>query len=269
MHSDKGDPSSPIQADRAPIGTAPTGLPFKRKRRPGGMTWILIVIAILFALGWALSALKKGNPSPVRRPAAAVERYAFGVDDFKNVDGGVSFDVVDPPGGPADNAGLIGGDIITSFDGQAVKDKDQMVNLLRQEAVGKIVEIVYLRDGEKRRTQLTTISYDERRKLAEAFENRAAGQGQLGFDDHNVQTVSVTGTSIRGVQLNSISPSGPAALAGIHDGDVVIEFEGTPIRTVPELALRVRRAIPYASVKVIVMRDSERIEIPVKMGRRR
>ena len=49
--------------------------------------------------------------------------------------------------------------------------------------------------------------------------------------------------------------------------DVVIEFAGVPIRTPEELRSRVRRAIPYLPVDVVVMRDGERLTIPVKMGK--
>jgi len=55
--------------------------------------------------------------------------------------------------------------------------------------------------------------------------------------------------------------------AGIKEGDIVIEFDNVPIRTRGELLSRVKRAIPYSTIKVVVMRGKERLEIPVKMGR--
>jgi len=59
----------------------------------------------------------------------------------------------------------------------------------------------------------------------------------------------------------------PADMAGIKDGDIVIEFDGVPIRTEDELEMRVRRAVPYSTIKVVVMRGEEKVEIPVKIGR--
>jgi len=61
--------------------------------------------------------------------------------------------------------------------------------------------------------------------------------------------------------------SRPADLAGVKQGDVVIQFGDTPIRTPRELHMRVLRAIPYSTVNVVVIRDGQRLEIPVKMGK--
>jgi S1-C subfamily serine protease len=243
-----------------------SGLSFKPKRRLSGMTWVLIVIAIFFAGGGLMSTfVRSRRPRP---SLVSVERSYFGVNEFENGSGGVTFRDVWPPGSPADKAGLVGGDIITSFDGHPVKDEDEMMDLLRQTPVGKTVEVVFIRDGETQKTKLTTVSRAEFNQLGEAFSSRAAGQGQLGFDDDDAKRVPIAGTQIYGVQLNDISPSGPAALAGLQEGDVITEFDGTPIRTVSELVVRVRRAIPYSTVKVIVMRGTEQFEIPVKIGKR-
>jgi S1-C subfamily serine protease len=69
------------------------------------------------------------------------------------------------------------------------------------------------------------------------------------------------------VKLNEILSSRPADLAGVKEGDIVTEFDGIPIRTPRELRMRVLRAVPYSTIKLVVFRDGEKLEIPVKMGR--
>jgi putative serine protease PepD len=69
------------------------------------------------------------------------------------------------------------------------------------------------------------------------------------------------------VRLDRVYPSRPADLAGIKQGDVIVEFDGVPIRTTDEFLMRVRRAVPYSTVNVVVMRNDEKLEIPVKMGK--
>jgi S1-C subfamily serine protease len=249
--------------------TAPTpsqtGPPVVAKRRPvGGMTWILIGIALLFVVGAVLTALRQNvalPPETVSRPP----RSFLGINSFEDAEGGVTVRDVWPPDSPADKAGLVGGDIITAFDGHATVDKKEMMRLLASTPSGKTVDIVYTRDGETKKTSLTTMARAEIQHLEGAFINRGTNRGQLGYEDASV--VPVPGKNIKGVLLERLSPSGPAALAGLAEGDIIIEFDGAPIRTESELILRVRRAIPYSTVKVIVIRGNEQLEIPVKIGK--
>ena len=238
-------------------------VPAKPRRRVGGMTWILIGIALLFAVGGVMTALRKNAPPPT---IPSAPRSYLGINEFEDAEGGVTFNDVWPPDSPADKAGLVGGDIITAFDGHATVNEKEMKRLLATTPSGKTVEIIYVRDGETKKTSLTTMARAEVDHLEGAFINRGTARGQLGFDD--VAVVTVPGKKIKGVLLEHLNPSGPAALAGLTEGDIIIEFDGVPIRTVGELVLRARRAIPYSTVKVVVIRGEEQLEIPVKVGKR-
>jgi len=260
-----------------PLFTPGTGAPIAqqtirglgcRRRRLGftGMTWIWIALGLFFASGGAMSLFRRGTGLRRPRISANATRSYFGIDGgFESTNGGATFSVATPPDGPADKAGLLGGDIITSFDGRPVKDENDMTTALRQTPIGKTVEVVYLRDGETKKTQLTTVSKDELDRLTSAYGSRP--QGHLGFDDGDAERVQVPGLNIYGVQLNDVSQNGPADIAGIKKGDIVIEFGGVPIRTVRELVSRDHRTIPYSTVKIVVMRGGERVEIPVKLGK--
>lgn len=248
-----------------PSQTSPPGVA-RRRRRIGGMTWILIAIALLFAVGGLLTALRK-NVAPPPETVSSTPRSYLGINTFDDTEGGVTFRDVWPPDSPADKAGLVGGDVITAFDGHATVNKKEMMRLLANTPSGKTVEIIYTRDGETKKVSLTTMARAEIQHLEGAFINRGTSRGQLGYEDASV--VSVPGKNIKGVLLERLSPSGPAALAGLVEGDIIIEFDGAPIRTESELILRVRRAIPYSTVNVIVIRGSEQIEIPVKIGKQR
>lgn len=248
--------------------SAPLGVTRKR-RRMSGMTWVFVGLLVFFIGAAAFTAII--NPirhnvggSVMRTPV--VKSYA-GVDGWDTTDNGVTFGSVDAPGGPADKAGLVGGDIITKFDGQEVRDEDQMSELMERTPIGKTVEIEYIRDGEKKKTQLTTISQDEFRRLSRDFEKRPEGRAQFGYEDGDAERVQVPGKNIYGVKLNSLLRSRPADIAGIKEGDVVIAFDDVPIRTTDEFLMRVRRAVPYSTVKIKVVRGEEELEIPVKMGK--
>ena len=240
---------------------------YPRKRRMRGMTWVWISIAIFFASGGGLSMLVKNVRNIPRTVAtAAVSRSYAGVDQFRTADGGVSFDYAKPPGGPADQAGLVGGDIITSIDGRVVKSQDDIMAMLRATPIGKTVEVLYLRDGEPKKAQLTTISEDQLNGLSTAYSNRS-GRGKFGYDNDNTNRVLIPETKVYGVRLNSLEDGEPAQRAGVKEGDIVTEFGGVPIRTEEEFLSRVRRAEPYSTVKVVVMRGGQRVEMPVNLGR--
>lgn len=249
--------------------------PLKRKRRISGMSWIFVGLLIFFVGAAAFTALI----TPMRRGTNIVQRTAvvkssIGADSFNNTDQGVIVEAIGTPSGPADQAGLVGGDIIVKFDGQPIQEEDQINELMTKTPIGKTVEVEYLRDGEKKTTKLTTISQEDNRRLAREFDRRPEGRAHFGYEDDDAERVQVPGTNLYGVRLGTILRSRPADLAGIKEGDIITEFDGVPIRTSDELLMRVRRALPYSTVKLTVMRKGpeegspvEKLEIPVKMGK--
>ena len=247
----------------------------KKKRRISGMSWIFVGLIVFFVGAAAFTALI----SPLRKTANIVQRTTvvksyIGIDGFDTTDQGVIFNAVTTPGGPADQAGLVGGDLILSFDGQPVQNEDQIEDLMTKTPIGKTVDIEYLRDGQKKTTKLTTISMDENRRLTREYDRRPEGKGAFGYEDGDAERVQVPGTNLYGVKLGTVLRSRPADLAGVKEGDIVTAWDGIPIRTSDELLMRVRRALPYSTVTLTVMRPGEgegakveKLDIPVKMGK--
>ena len=255
---------------------APDSAPLtKKKRRISGMSWIFVGLLVFFVGAAAFTALL----APLHKTANIVQRSAvvksyIGVDGFNNSDQGVIFEAVATPNGPADQAGLVGGDVILTFDGQPVQNEDQMEDLMTKTPVGKTVDIEYLRDGQKKTTKLTTISQDENKRLMREFERRPEGRAHFGYEEGDAERVQVPGTNTYGVKLGTILRSRPADLAGVKEGDIVTAFDGVPIRTSEEFLMRVRRALPYSTVKLSIVRKGEnesdpvqKLEIPVKLGK--
>ena len=247
----------------------------KKKRRLSGMSWIFVGLLVFFVGAAAFTALI----APMRKASNIVQRAAvvksyIGVDGFTNTDQGVAFDAITTPGGPADQAGLVGGDVILSFDGQPIHDEDQIEELMTKTPVGKTVDIEYLRDGQKKTAKLTTISQEDNKRLTREFERRPEGRAHFGYEDGDAERVQVPGSNLYGVKLGTILRSRPADLAGVKEGDIVTAFDGIPIRTSDELLMRVRRALPYSTVTLSIVRKGEnesdpiqKLEIPVKMGK--
>lgn len=260
--------SGPYGFAGGPMAVSPGGRIRKRGRRMSGMTWMFLGLLIFFIAAGVFTAIIKPIRDNVHvQIAQTAPRSYAGVTPFDTTEGGVTFARVISPDGPADKAGLVGGDIITTVDGQPVQTDDEMTAILRRIPIGKTVDIIYLRDGETKNTKMTTISEDEMERLNEVFAARPQGRGQFGYDNDDTERVQIPNTKMFGVQLNDIETNNPADIAGVKRGDIVIEFDGVPIRTEEEFLSRVRRALPYSTVKVVVIRNGERVEIPVKMGK--
>ncbi|MBA3805646.1 MAG: PDZ domain-containing protein, partial [Acidobacteria bacterium] len=228
------------------------------------IVWVVLGITVASVTGGGLMSpfglRNKGRNAAMR----TVPRSYVGLNETKAASGGITFDYVTPPGSAADKAGLIGGDIITALDGQQVTSPDQFIKLLIATPVGKTVDVVFIRDGETRTTQMTTISKEEQERLKDLFDDRPEGKGFLGIKDW--ERTLVPGMTIYGVRLDKVAKNQPGYIAGLRDGDIILEFNGTPIRTARELVARIERTVPDTVVKVVVMRGSERLEIPVKIG---
>jgi predicted metalloprotease with PDZ domain len=252
-------------------GTAAVVKP--KRRRMTGLSWLFIALLVFFIGGAAFTALV----APVRQRdhvvSVPIVKSYIGIDEVQDTDDhrGVMLNAVSVPNGPADKAGMVGGDLILKVDGQPVQSEEQMDDLMEKIPIGKTIDIEYLRDGETKTAKITTISQDEHRRLSREFEKRPEGRAQFGYEDGDAERVAIPGTNIHGVRLDTILNSRPADIAGIKKGDIVVEFDGIPIRTSDEFLMRVRRALPYSTVKVVVMRGEgdvkEKVEIPVKMGR--
>ena len=226
-------PNSQFSSQYVPGGpmapAANTGY-LRRKHRLGfsGMTWMWIVLGLFFASGGLMSMVSHRN-NPGRPPVfATANRSYLGVNGLKTADGGVTFDVASPPDGPADKAGLVGGDIITSFDGRPVTKEGEVMDILRQIPIGKRIEVVYTRDGIFHNAQLTTISDEENDQLKEAFADRPQGKSVFGFETNRTTRISTPETKTYGVRLDWVEPNGPADLFGIKEGDIITDFDKSP-----------------------------------------
>jgi S1-C subfamily serine protease len=266
--------AGPYRYAGGPIAVARGGAVGKRRGRMSGTTWMFIGLLIFFITAAGFTAIvRKVRPRIVvaggSGPSVFVSKSYVGVDDFETADGdiGVTFSNVEPPGGPADKAGLVGGDIVTTVDGQAIHSDDEVSDVMERTPIGKTIDIVYIRDGETRNTKLTTISKGELDRLNEVYEQRPEGEGLFGFSTGDAERVPIPNTKMFGVKLGELTPNRPADMAGVKAGDIVLEFAGVPIRTRSEFISRVQRAKPYEIVELLVLRDGTEVKIPVKMGK--
>ena len=69
-----------------------------------------------------------------------------------------------------------------------------------------------------------------------------------------------------GVLVADVMKGGPAEAAGLRAGDVIVEFNGGPIKEVPELQRRVAAVSPGQAVRLTVIRDGKPVRFSVRIG---
>ncbi len=152
--------------------------------------------------------------------------------------------VTDVPEGPAKEAGMESGDVITSFDGVEIKDTRELVRLVGNTEVGKTVRVVVFRD-EKTQTLKVTLT---RREDAE---KTGTSEKPSGTDAKPEEKKSVLGMSLSnlteelreqlsvdegtdGLAVQDVDTLSEAYEKGVRAGDVITEAGQTPIKSVSD-----------------------------------
>ncbi len=163
-------------------------------------------------------------------------------------------------GSPGHKAGLQPFDVIVSFNGKTIKTADELISEISSTPPGQKVPIVIKRNGKENRLQVQLGERPSRGgeppKRQRESERRSSKLGAR-FENMNAELARELGvpTSTKGVVVVQVVPRGPAAEAGIQPGDIVLELNGEPVRSVKEFSsklekvsgevlLRVRRPNP-------------------------
>ena len=72
----------------------------------------------------------------------------------------------------------------------------------------------------------------------------------------------------RGVYVYSVEPDSPADRAGLRKGDVILQFEGTPVEGQNDMFFRVAEVPPGTTVTLRTLREKRERELKVVVGER-
>jgi S1-C subfamily serine protease len=114
---------------------------------------LFVPAAIAWRVGESVSthgSTRRGYLGVSARPVPLPERLRAG----RAQEGGLLV-IGTASGSPAEQAGLLLGDVLVGFDGQAVEDHDALLSLLTGERVGKTLGVEIIRGGELRSLQVT------------------------------------------------------------------------------------------------------------------
>ncbi len=165
--------------------------------------------------------------------------------------------------GPADEAGIRPGDVILAVDGQAVEASGDLPPLVAEVEPGTRVEFEVWREGKARRLTVKVGEVEEE-GVAERQPARDDSQtGKLGLTVRTLSRTEQRRLDTEG-QLLVEEVDGPAALAGVEPGDVLIAVNGKPVDSLAALRREVDGS--GSTVALLLQRGEGQIYVPVRIG---
>lgn len=198
-------------------------------------------------------------------------------------------------GSPAERAGLKPGDVVLTFDGEAVRSVRQFTRLVRETPAGRKVRATISRDGRTQEVEIVPEAPEDlatrvRRVLRPRYWGPGWprwwsefelpdvgalrlelegiwGRGRLGVTvtDLSPELAEYFGAG-KGVLVNSVEPGSPAARAGLKAGDVITSVDGNPVDSGADLRRRLSER-EGEEVAVGIVRDRKPSSIKVRLER--
>jgi serine protease Do len=165
-------------------------------------------------------------------------------------------------GSPADKAGLQSGDVIRKVNGQPIISSGDLPEVIAMAAPGDSVKLEIWRQGASKELTARLINADK--KVAEVAGNKdASSQGKLGLALRPLQPDEQQEAGLdSGLVVQQAT--GPAAMAGIQSGDVLISINGLPVKTIEQVKAAVAKS--DKSVALLIQRGYDKIFVPVNLG---
>jgi len=192
--------------------------------------------------------------------------------DLKDTSGVLVSDV--KSGSAAEKAGLKRGDVITAFNGEKIEDTNLLRNRVAQTAPGTTVKLTISRDGSQSDMSVTLDEFkasdSKNPNGGPSSDNGGNSQGESGklgltLEPLSGNTARQLGLDAKtgGLVVTDVDPTGPAAEAGIDQGDVILEINRKAVNTVADAKSAID-ASGGKPVLILMSRKGQTIYVTVK-----
>ncbi|MBF0369605.1 MAG: DegQ family serine endoprotease [Magnetococcales bacterium] len=158
---------------------------------------------------------------------------------------------------PAEAAGVQPGDVIIRFDGRQVGRMNELPAIVAGTPVGKQVQMVVIRDGQKRTLGVKIAVLSEKTKSTKDPEQ--GGESSLGLTVHPLSDLLRERLDLapdtQGVVVAEVDKESSAFDAGLRAGDLISEINRQPIRSLGDFRKAVSKVTKGQPVLMLIQRD--------------
>ena len=184
---------------------------------------------------------------------------------LKGRDGALVTDVV--PEGPADKAGIHRGDVILQYQGKTVKDGQMLLEQVTGAPIGQQIEMVIVENGKERKVRVIIREQppipQSPRIRTTRLEHPLAGVEVADIDASAIQEYGLN-PLFKGAVVSFLAEGCAAELAGIMEGDVIVEVNKHPVQSVSDYSLWYQRLKKEKTVLVVLIRAARHLYVLVK-----
>ena len=161
-------------------------------------------------------------------------------------------------GSPADKAGVLPGDVITKFNGTALKDSSDLMMAIGDLAPGKTASLDLQRYGEPQHLTIQVGSRADEKQLAAQASKIWPGFSVVKLTDDIRQQLGLQKVSAELV-IGQVDQGSPADVAGLRAGDLIEKVGGKEVKTLPEFYKALNNAASREIMFAIQRQDTNLI----------
>ncbi len=170
-------------------------------------------------------------------------------------------------GGPAAEAGIKRGDLITKFNGKEIKNAEQFVLLVAETPPEQKVKLKVIREGKELDINVTLANRTDF-VSADSGGTEVKAEEWLGLEVTTATKALADQYEVEyrsGVLVTGVEPGSPAYIKGIQIGDIILEIDQKEVKNIKEYNVIAKslenrkKAIPF-----LIYRDGNTIYVAIK-----
>ena len=152
------------------------------------------------------------------------------------------------PSGPADQASLRAGDVVTQLNGQPVGDSRALMRAIAESAIGQIVHLTLFRNDKEQQVTVTVAAWPHLSPLTSLTPGPATASM---VPDPGVTLAPITAAArkqyglsatLTGALITQVKPNSEASYLGVVPGDVIVAVQNTPVASPGDVHKAIKQA---------------------------